>query len=915
MDLGHLKARPPEARAGEEQYYCGFDSLNSCGHEGSRTVDTVLLVGSQGALDVFKVEKEKLECVGRLDGLRGAVHDAKILPWTLRYDPLRTKRPLVTVVLHGPLILQATTGDDEPTTSTLEPQQYVEPSPRTMGSTARTPVPVGGHRSSEITHYQTTVEVYSLKTQEHITTLLTCPASALTTPVLTPLFTPPPQVGNLKINANGKFISVASGTSGEVFIFGLEGEGDDKHGKAFTCIGKTWTSVQLSTRRSISSSRSSAVSDNPYEDPEPDHTPFGTPMVSLSHRWLAVVPPVPSSSFSINATALVSEHNPKPPGLGTHTAPSQPQLTCSVDSPGAEGLLNKVAREVAQEFIKGAKWVSDQSVQAWKSYWWKPPDSNPTAGPLRNKNEILTPSSRQAQQHFPPTHAHEETGPQSANDHALVSILDLDKLLRTQETRPAAVSTPIATFQTPYGCSFISFAPNGLMLLTASRKGDVQYIWDLMRIIHGKGDTLGTQDIINKPGSESELQGPLVRQVARYARMTVASIMDVVWTTPRGDRLVIVTENGTAHIFELPTSAFHWPPPRRSLRPSTAAGSTTLAELDNEIAIDDKPTSNAFVSAINMVNVKSQPLLATIRSRPPSISNPFSAVGGFGVTSAVGARGGKVVAAGISKSVGAASGTVNTLRHVGENRLHLPGSANTRTAGSVRWMNGRDQGHLAVVGGGVLRIYGVARSTAGDNKGGSKRPPPIISGRPVELPLPTISEDKIAPAVVEYLRADGDDHDHPFVIGGYWSLQTSPTAARKPIKPTAHPLSFAEIETNPPYQPFHTDPRVTLSVYDNSQFQPSPSTNTDQDQAPMPWIFGRPIPATKLDLGSATPELGDETMENVTTVQKRDDGDETHREQVVVTTRRRRGRPVTGVDEEEFFEDDCEVVDFAADRV
>ena len=903
VDLGLTNARQAEGRASDGSYYRGFDSLATYNHEGSRITETVLLLGSQGALDIFKIGNERLESVGNLNGLRGGVHRAKILPWAMRDQRLQSKLPLIAVVLHAPLIPQCTTAVERPLNTSKESPTLQEPSLNGVESTVRPSLRADGPRLREITHYQTTVEVYSLQTQEHIVTLLACPAVALATSFSTQLGSPPPPSGNLKIDANGKFITVTSGTSGEVFIFLIRDERGEHQIEAFTCIGKTWTSIKTSNRHSITGTLSSSASEQPYGEPESRATATGLPLTSLSHRWLAIVPPSTSSRNSIDATVLTSGLNPKPSGLDTRTAPSQPQLTCSVDSPEAESLLNKVAREVTQEVIKGARWVSDQGVQYWKNYWAKPQDPNAATDKFRNRTDLQRQNPQQPQQYFPPTHAHEDPVAQSATDPTVVSILDLEQLVKTQDTRSTASPVPKATFQAPHGCSHVSFSPNGLMLLTASRKGDVQYVWDLMRITHGKGDTTGMQEIISKPGRGSDPQGPLVRQVARFARMTVASIMDVVWSAPRGDRLVLVTENGTAHIFELPASAFVWPPLRRSMPPVAAPGSPTSHDADNESAIDDKPAANAFTSAINMVNGKAQPLLAAVRNRPPSFNLPFTAMGGLGVTSAVGTKGGKVVAAGISKSVGAASGTVSTLRHVGENRLHLPGSVHDRGAGSVCWLNGKARGRLAVVGGGVLRVYGVAHSTS--NKG-APRHPSVTSRRIVELSLPATPDDIIAPAVREYLRDDGDGQDHCFVPGGHWSLQTNPTGARKTNKPSAHPLSFAEIETNPPYQPFHTDPRVKLFVFDNPK--PLPTVNNP------PWAFGEHILATKLDLGSVTLEGGDENgeghMENVTTVRKRG---EDELEQVVVTTRRRRGRGV--VDEGEFFEDDCEVVDFAADRV
>jgi hypothetical protein len=89
------------------------------------------------------------------------------------------------------------------------------------------------------------------------------------------------------------------------------------------------------------------------------------------------------------------------------------------------------------------------------------------------------------------------------------------------------------------------------------------------------------------------------------------------------------------------------------------------------------------------------------------------------------------------------------------------------------------------------------------------------------------------------------------------------------------------------------------------------------------WAFGQPINATKLDLG--LPAVTEEELFNIASgdlralpssameTVYRQVGDA---EQIVVTTRRRRG-PGRGADPDEdgFFEDDCEVLDFADQRV
>jgi hypothetical protein len=95
-----------------------------------------------------------------------------------------------------------------------------------------------------------------------------------------------------------------------------------------------------------------------------------------------------------------------------------------------------------------------------------------------------------------------------------------------------------------------------------------------------------------------------------------------------------------------------------------------------------------------------------------------------------------------------------------------------------------------------------------------------------------------------------------------------------------------------------------------------PSTNSADGSA---WAFGQDISVVKLDLGLPSafedeyddPEdhrpLPPSAMERVMEF-----GDS---EQIVVTTRRRRGAHQGDPDGDGFFEDDCEVLDFADQRV
>jgi hypothetical protein len=181
------------------------------------------------------------------------------------------------------------------------------------------------------------------------------------------------------------------------------------------------------------------------------------------------------------------------------------------------------------------------------------------------------------------------------------------------------------------------------------------------------------------------------------------------------------------------------------------------------------------------------------------------------------------------------------------------------------------------------------------------------------------------------------DHDG----GNTLVLQPRPRLVDPHHSPEAA-IPQAEIESNAPYQPFHTDRRVGLSVYsgadgdtgvssvirhmDSAALENTLKRAQRHQQKPVgrqAWAFGQPIGAVKLDLG--LPTTADEdishsiddhralpvsAMERVLQVGDND-------EQIVVTTRRRRGgnRAADADDEDGFFEDDCEVLDFADQRV
>ncbi|KAI9835243.1 MAG: hypothetical protein M1838_005355, partial [Thelocarpon superellum] len=893
-DFAHLHAPTTHPVPGEGGYCCCYDSLAAAGDVASQTAENVLLVGRDSGLDVFRVEASKLSLLGRLNHLRGGVHGAKILPWTARDDPLAEIRPLVAVVVHGPLASDAGAPAPSP------PPPPVNHEMALVDLHQRPPYP-NGPSFDETTHYQTSVEIYSLRRGSHIATLYTSPPVELPTPTSSPFFVPPPPVGSLRLEACGRYVVVASGTSGELFVFGLLGT-DAEQGRKGTdirCLAKVWSTIQPSVRASAPSSANSSDSEGPGWEGRHDDVPQGTPLVSLSHRWLAYVP-APRSTPSLNGRAGVAEGHPTPVGLSTHTAPSQPAVTCAVDMPDPGGILNRVTREVTQEVIKGAKWVGDQGLQAWRNYWHKQSGNESAGGPSGPMARDANPFNLQ---YFPPTHGQSTAHLTPSNDPSLVSIIDLDRLVSLLGTSSPARLSPIATFPAPLGCSFLSFAPDGLALLTASKKGDVQFVWDLMRIQHGKvGPGLASSTMVH---------GPKVRQLARFSRMTVAKIVDVVWTRPQGRRLAIITSRGTVHLFSLPPSAYQWPPPRRMVRPgSVTGGGKTEATAEKPMARNEA-VGNAVSAAIKMVTDTTQPILTAAQRRRGS-TGP-----GFGALTSTGMQGGKMMAAGLSKSLGAASGTISTFRNVGDNRISLPTNGGAVAPDSVRWMTGRERGLIGVIGGGTLRVIRLG----GGRSGQRGRRFSSTDGKVVEYEV-NFSDERVTSSLFGRL-ADDERVDGSAETSMTWKPCVT-EGPRRDVHLDSHPLSYAEIETNAPYQPFHTDPRVRLFAYTGSDTGPSLSTSTE------PWTFGNEIATRKLNVGATTTNessadeelLCGQTMENVLQIGK--DADSV--EQIVVTTqRRKRGHRGNGEvgggaglglgGDDGFFEDDCDVLDFAEDRV
>jgi hypothetical protein len=891
---------------GENGYHCGFDSLPSAFQDHSKPVENVVVTGFEGGLDVYAVAKRTYHRIARIDGLRGGVYNAKILPAAMKREKA-SPSALIAIVVHGPVW---TSDDASSVDYTITPPEG-GPTTQTESARGSPRIPALSIQDNDgfSDHYQTTVEIYSLKTKQHITTLLSLPKQRLTMPTTSPLFRTPPPNGSLTIHADYSSLIIASGMTGETWIYRqeiLEGASATN----FRCIGKVWTTLQQSLANDQSGLSGGVDGDWHPTDPHSTRQQDKAPILSLKGRWLSFCPAIPSPQPPLHAAIPGVMSSTRLPGLSSQAPPQLPAVNCSVETPGGESLMKQLAQQATQEIFKGAAYIGKQSVQAWNSYWNKAPGNHqPHSGHYQTHPNMA--------HQFPPTHGAPSSAPAIPKDPGLVSILDLDSLAKYSSLAGGSVH-PIATFKVPSGCSFLSFAPSGLALFTASSKGDVQFVWDLMRIQYAKSSFL-------KGGPPNAgVEGAHVRQIAQFSRMTATTIVDVVWTSPHGERAAMVTEPGTVHVFDLPASAFTWPPPRR--RPASQ-------KVGDDSASVGLSATGVASNAVNSLWTAARPLVSRRRRSSTSVS----AISAASVTSQAG-HGTQALAAGISRSVGAATGRMNEMRKSSNTKLHLPRGGTTPSRACIRLSHGKRNDSVLVISGSLVGFYTV-KSRKADRPADKQKA--SRGAQYIEYRLPSLPDVKIAPEITRDLNQASDLELGERIIDASRprSRQTQSQVARPRGAESSIPQ--AEIESNAPYQPFHTDRRVSLYVFSHEEVTaPSPSASAlfspIQHETPttsqaihspkIPWTFGGNIKSLKLDI-----ELPQNTEDSfylpsdhralppsaIERVMKFTDSNE-DMDQIVVTTRiRKSARPDNSdnQDEEGFFEDDCEVLDFASQRV
>lgn len=805
LDLGLATKQQEKGgkQAGSDHYCCCFDTFVNSGDLGSASkAKDALLVGWEGGLDVYRVLADKLEVIGRLEGLRGGVIGAKILPAVAGTDEMRTARPLVAVIIHGPMAEQRRDAG--------KPQAELE-------------------EQAAARHYQTTVEVFSLQTQQHVSTLYKSLPVESPQAVLGELATIPEPVGDLRLDAKGHFITLASGKSGEIFVFTNKRPGWQD--ATFRCIGKYWTSLQ--TRFDVQPRpQSSGDATQAKEQPEPQ-TP---PLLSLSGRWLAYVPPSSSSRVSAHGTPAVSQDNPQPPGLGSHVAPPQPTISCDTIGLNAEGVLAKFSRQAAQEIMKASRRGIEMGIAGWKEFTQPSPPSRGAQQQGRSESGDAG---------FPPTNAPASDPKRMLKEPAIVAIVDLDRLVEAEESHAKHLPLPLASFALEDGCNYLSLSADGVRLITTSRKGEVSNIWDLQHAAHGTSKGKET-------GEGEPVVGPHITRVQRIQRNTQSVVLDAAWAKD-GHFVALLTAHGTVHMHEISSRSQEQHKRRRRSTMAKAPSEKADATVSVSQGLSP-PSSNGFMGSIKSGWQSVSTQVHSMRtnaanSNAAGFKIPTTFSGFREVTSAGAAAGGRAMARGIGQGYSMAKIGAGDMWHADDNKIKPKDFGDSAAAGQIQWLRRKSGFSLAVACGGKVHVHPVQRITRQRGESQFTGLKAERSGRR-EFSLPTITTH-ISAATKANTCSDQGPH-------GFWSLR-APASSGKRL-PCGSVDEKAIYETNPPFCPLYIDRRVSMLKYSDttttSQHEDFLSKGHGFDDE-QPWLFGEALPpATKLNERSAASDAG-----------------------------------------------------------
>ncbi|KAF2863455.1 hypothetical protein K470DRAFT_210662 [Piedraia hortae CBS 480.64] len=692
-----------------------------------------LLVGFSDALEVYRVLPDRMEVIGRLEGLRGRVVGAKIVPCTQKQDWKRNLRPLVALIIHGP-------SDD-------------------YGKDFDT-------KGDDI--HQTTVDIFSLKTQQHVSTIFksACVRKQSSGSTSTP-------VGGLSVDAAGKFITVASGNSGEVYIFSDTSPAESPEPR-YECVGKVWTALQHGTRNAGDADATAIPVENRPRKP----------LMSLRGRWLAIVPPYTAAGTAIHCTPSLPQSKGHVVGMGTVTAPPQPLVTCEVAGIDDEGTLRWLSRKAAQGLVKASQKGVEMGLQGWKEL--TSPAPSITA-------RVAAPATRTA---FPPTNAPAEGSDRLDKEPALVSIIDLEQLLDTELLKPRQAPLPMATFALVEGCNYISLSADGLRLLTSNRHGDMSFIWDLTHMAHGSSSVLA---------DDRPEQGPHVKQVDKVERSSPSVIVDTVWPGP-DNWLAILTSHGTIHLHEFQTK-----PSKKKKRRGTISVPSNKAEATVEVSPGRSPPSSGGL--LGGWRSWSQSVSSQAMALKSQYALPTTFAGFKETAAAAGAVSRRAVARGIGQGYMAARSGASDMWHAEDNKVRIKESVEV---GSIMWMQWHNDRVLTVATRRQLSLYSVEH----------------VSRQRGEVMVPGLKRHK-QPRI---FTLPGEAKNNCIGQGphGFWSLRTADNnGSLKPSNGNTLTAAANDVETNPPYCPFHIDYRLSIYVF----------RDTYDPYNGQPWTFCAPLPA------------------------------------------------------------------------
>jgi hypothetical protein len=336
---------------------------------------------------------------------------------------------------------------------------------------------------------------------------------------------------------------------------------------------------------------------------------------------------------------------------------------------------------------------------------------------------------------------------------------------------------------------------------------------------------------------------------------------------------------------------------------------------------------NAFTGASEWVQ--------NVRQR--SLSGQMT-LGGLAMTPANLSR--KAVKAGLKQGANALAHGANNLYHVNDNKLYLRSKLDVLRPRSIRLLTGRSlHGYLGVVAAGTVYLYQIKTVTSARSRNGPTTYHAKISKKGINFGLDSIPSDQFAPAVravIENRASGASAVADGAVVKGQWNLRVPHTSFRT----AAHNArggedwrNMVEYCSNPPYQAFHSDGRVSLFGFAEPE-QPAPRVpdrgssgeefqqydadrEVYKDDVLIPhvktahhinddgaWLFGKELQGLRLiKEGSGGYTLGDEDEGDLEyNMVKLDDGSGT----LVLNT-----VPRTSKAEEEFFEDGAELVDYS----